>query len=81
MVDRGFGNGGGQPVTHWRHSTASSPNGNCVELAALSPEHVLMRNSRHPQERSLVVSRDELAAFLAGIRAGEFDDLGVEPTA
>lgn len=67
------------PVPRWRKSSASSPSGNCVELADAPTEHVLMRNSRHPDDGVLMVSRTELAALLSGIRAGEFDDLGEEP--
>ena len=63
-----------QPL-HWRKSTASSANGNCVELAAAPSEHVMIRNSRHPRGPVLRVTRGALAALLAGIRAGEFDDL------
>jgi hypothetical protein len=59
----------------WRKSRASNPSGNCVELAALPDGGVAMRNSRHPDGPVLVYARAELAAFLAGARKGEFDDL------
>ncbi|WP_372496840.1 DUF397 domain-containing protein [Pseudonocardia humida] len=59
----------------WRKSTASNPTGNCVELAELPGGGVAVRNSRSPQGPVLVYSRAEIAAFLAGVRAGEFDDL------
>jgi hypothetical protein len=35
-----------------------------------------MRNSRDPQGPALVYTKAEVAAFLAGVRNGEFDDLG-----
>ena len=59
----------------WRKSSASNPSGNCVEVTALADGGVAMRNSRHPAGPALVYTRSELAAFLAGVRNGEFDDL------
>jgi hypothetical protein len=60
---------------HWRKSTASNPSGNCVELAELAGGDVAMRNSRHPTGPTIVYTRAEIAAFIDGIRRGEFDDL------
>jgi hypothetical protein len=60
----------------WRKSTASNPSGNCVEVAALPGGSVAIRNSRHRAGPALVYTRAEIAAFLAGIKNGEFDDLG-----
>lgn len=62
-------------VLPWRKSRASNPSGNCVEVAPLPGGAVAMRNSRYPAGPALVYSRAELAAFLAGVRNGEFDDL------
>ncbi|HUD77023.1 MAG TPA: DUF397 domain-containing protein [Streptosporangiaceae bacterium] len=59
----------------WRKSTASNPSGNCVEAAALPDGQVAVRNSREPGGPALVYTRAEIAAFLAGVRNGEFDDL------
>jgi len=60
----------------WRKSTKSNPSGNCVEVAELADGDVAVRNSRDPQGPALVYTRAEVAAFLAGVRNGEFDDLG-----
>jgi hypothetical protein len=60
----------------WRKSRESNPSGNCVEVAELPDGAVAMRNSRDPQGPALVYTKAEVAAFLAGVRNGEFDDLG-----
>jgi hypothetical protein len=59
----------------WRKSSASNPSGNCVELAELRDGTVAVRNSRQPDGPALVYTRAEIAAFLAGVRNGEFNDL------
>ncbi|MGH3427026.1 MAG: DUF397 domain-containing protein [Mycobacteriales bacterium] len=57
----------------WQKSTYSSQTGNCVEVAKLPTGEVAMRNSRDPQGGALVYTREELAAFVAGVKDGEFD--------
>jgi Domain of unknown function (DUF397) len=59
----------------WRKSTASNPNGDCVELATLPAGPVAMRNSRDPHGPALLYPRAAIAALLEGVKAGEFDDL------
>jgi hypothetical protein len=59
----------------WRKARASNPSGSCVEVAALPGGDVAVRNSRHPSGPALVYTRAEIAAFLDGVRNGEFDDL------
>jgi hypothetical protein len=59
----------------WRKATASNPSGACVEVAPLPGSGVAFRNSRHPEGPALIFTRAEIAAFLTGAKAGEFDDL------
>ncbi|MEL7155172.1 MAG: DUF397 domain-containing protein [Actinomycetota bacterium] len=59
----------------WRKSTFSGGNGgNCVEVAAVG-EGILVRNSKRPLEQPMAFTRAELGAWIAGCKAGEFDDL------
>lgn len=59
----------------WHKATRSQGASNCVELAALPDGKVAMRNSRHPSGPALIYTRSEIAAMLAGAKAGEFDHL------
>jgi hypothetical protein len=66
---------GASTVARWRKSSASNPVGNCVELAVLDDGGVLVRNSRFPDGPRLAYTHAEMAAFVRGVQAGEFDDL------
>jgi hypothetical protein len=59
----------------WRKSSHSNGQANCVEIAAAS-SGIAIRDSKDPHGPVLLVSRDGMAAFLAGIRNGEFGDIG-----
>jgi hypothetical protein len=56
-----------QPIPWQRGSRCESSA--CVEVAIL-PDRVLIRDSAHPEQGHLEVSREAWAAFVAGLRAG-----------
>ena len=62
-------------AARWYKSQASNSQGNCVELARLSGGQVAVRNSRHPGGPALIYTRDEMVAFIAGAKDGDFDHL------
>jgi hypothetical protein len=68
MDDAGVAEG-----ARWYKSRRSGGNGNCVEVARLSGGHVAMRHSRFPDGPVLVYTREEIEAFLGGVKDGEFD--------
>ncbi|WP_306316865.1 MULTISPECIES: DUF397 domain-containing protein [unclassified Streptomyces] len=59
----------------WMKSRHSAAVGNCVEMALLVDGSVAVRNSRDPEGPALIYTRDEMIAFLAGAKEGEFDVL------
>ena len=58
----------------WRKSSFSNAAGDCVEIADVA-DGVLIRNSKQPEAGTVAFTRRELAAWIAGCRAGEFDDI------
>jgi hypothetical protein len=58
----------------WRKSSYSGGNGGqCVEIAVNLPGVVVVRDSKNPGGPALAVEPEAFVAFVAGIRAGEFD--------
>lgn len=57
----------------WRRSSYTG-DGNCVEIAEVG-DKILLRNSNRIADGTLTFTRAEMAAFVAGCAAGEFDDL------
>jgi Domain of unknown function (DUF397) len=72
----------------WRESRHSATNNESVEVtvtddaAAVSAHKadagrlILMRDSKNPDGPVLAFTEDEWRAFIAGVKDGEFDDLG-----
>ena len=62
-----------KPVAGFRKSSFSgSGNPNCVEVGFVTAE-VMLRDSKHQDGPVLRFTTDEWKAFLAGVKAGEFD--------
>ena len=55
----------------WRKAEASGTGG-CVEVN-IGPSSVHVRDSKHPRLRPLYFTHEEWAAFLTGVKNGEFD--------
>jgi hypothetical protein len=58
----------------WRKSSFSGEKGDCVEVAP-AVDGVAVRDSKDPDGPVLHFTKPELAAWIAGCKAGEFDDL------
>jgi hypothetical protein len=58
----------------WHKSTRSGSNGgDCVEVAENLPGIVAVRDTKDRDGGTLIFTRNEWAAFLAGAKDGEFD--------
>ena len=58
--------------TPWIKATASDPNGSCVQLRR-NGDTVEVRDSKDPKGPVLRFTQAELAAWIAGAKAHEFD--------
>ncbi|WP_329078386.1 DUF397 domain-containing protein [Streptomyces niveus] len=59
------------PQINWQKSSFSGSGAQCVEIAEHNGD-ILMRESDDPNTVT-TTSRDKFAAFIAGVKAGEFD--------
>ncbi len=62
-------------TAQWRISSYSTANGTCVEVGALLDGRTAVRNSNHPDDGAILFSRSQIAAWIDGVKTGEFDDL------
>jgi len=62
--------------TGWRKATASTGNGQCLELLVMPDKGVAVRDSKDPDGPVLQFTAGEFRAFVEGCKAGEFDELG-----
>ncbi|MEV0382344.1 DUF397 domain-containing protein [Nonomuraea sp. NPDC050643] len=60
-------------ATAWRKSTFCNGASTCVEVSPLPDGGVALRDSKDPDSPILVFGPSEWAAFVAGVRDGEFD--------
>ena len=61
-------------LAEWHKSSYSSQNGNCVEVATNLLGVVALRDSKDPEGPVLIFTPRECAAFLGGVRDGEFGE-------
>lgn len=57
---------------HWKKSSRSNSNGNCVE-ARLHEGHVEIRDSKDTAGPALSITRDAHVSFVNALKAGDFD--------
>ena len=60
-------------IAHWKKSSRSSGDGQCVAVATLGQDAVGVRDSKDPNGPVLVFTAAEWAAFVGGVKDGEFD--------
>ncbi len=60
----------------WIKSTLSYASGDCVEVSPLPEGRIGVRDSKDPAGPVLSFTASEWAAFLGGVRNGEFAGLG-----
>ncbi|GII60624.1 hypothetical protein Skr01_07090 [Sphaerisporangium krabiense] len=55
---------------HWRKSTYSTDNGNCVEVASNLPGLIAVRDSKTPTTPALLLPPAEWSTFLTHLKNG-----------
>jgi len=60
-------------MAEWHKSSFSNPSGSCAEVRQAANGDMLMRHSKAGGPAALRFTPAEWDAFLAGVRAGEFD--------
>lgn len=59
----------------WFKSSYSNNGGDCVEVSPDLADAVPVRDSKDPEGPALIFSTKAFAAFVAGVKAGEFGDM------
>jgi Domain of unknown function (DUF397) len=60
----------------WQKSSMSSYNGSCFEIARLVTDRVGVRDTKDKGSGPvLIFNQNEWSAFVAGVKAGEFDSI------
>ena len=57
----------------WIKASFSNQTGACVETRSVVEGEICVRNSRDPEGPQLRFTKQEWTAFVAGVKAGEFD--------
>ena len=68
----GRNNSAERPLS-WTKSSLSYGNGNCVEVAGLADDVIMVRDSKNVKGPVLGFTPGEWDAFVGGVRNGEFD--------
>lgn len=62
-------------MIQWRRAKASAGGNSCVEVAFDESGEILVRNSNRIELGAIPFTKEEMRAWIAGCKAGEFDDL------
>jgi hypothetical protein len=63
----------GSAAPTWIKSSFSYGNGNCVEVAGLADDVIMVRDSKNAKGPVLGFTPGKWDAFVGGVRKGEFD--------